>query len=96
MQFYLTFINLCFYEINMYFDIEPKSKKEDFFNYEYEYKEVKKALERREKIIAVVGVRRAGKTSLLNLIYNEIESQKLWIDGRIVTKPKKRDFCCCL
>jgi len=76
----------------MYFDIEPKSKKEDFFNYEQEYKEVKKALERIEKIIAVVGVRRVGKTSLLNLIYNEIKSQKLWLDGRIVTKPKKEIF----
>ncbi|MEK6924251.1 MAG: ATP-binding protein [Candidatus Micrarchaeota archaeon] len=76
----------------MYFEIEPKGRKEDFFNYDYEYGQVKKALERKEKIIAVVGVRRVGKTSLLNLIYNETSSLKLWLDGRIVTAPKKEVF----
>lgn len=76
----------------MYFEIEPKSKKQDFFNYDYEYGQVKKALERKEKIIAVVGVRRVGKTSLLNLIYNETKELKLWLDGRIVTNPKKEIF----
>lgn len=76
----------------MYFEIEPKSKKEDFFNYNYEYEQVKKALQRREKLIAVVGVRRVGKTSLLNVIYHETKSLKLWLDGRIVTDPKKELF----
>lgn len=76
----------------MYFEIEPKGRKEDFFNYDYEYGQVKKALERGERIIAVVGVRRVGKTSLLNLIYNETSSIKLWLDGRIVTNPKKDIF----
>ena len=28
----------------MYFITEPKSRKEDFFNYEYEYNEIKKAI----------------------------------------------------
>ncbi|MEM4707580.1 MAG: ATP-binding protein, partial [Candidatus Anstonellales archaeon] len=37
----------------------------------------------------VVGVRRVGKTSLLNVIYNESKNLKLWIDGRIVKNPKK-------
>lgn len=76
----------------MYFEIEPKSRKQDFFNYDYEYDQVKKALQRREKIIAVVGVRRVGKTSLLNLIYNETKCLKLWLDGRIVSEPKKELF----
>ena len=76
----------------MYFEIEPKSNKQDFFNYDYEYGQVKKALERKEKIIAVVGVRRVGKTSLLNLIYNETKGLKLWLDGRIVADPKKEVF----
>ncbi len=76
----------------MYFEIEPKGRKKDFFNYDYEYGQVKKALQRKEKIIAVVGVRRVGKTSLLNLVYNETASLKLWLDGRIVTDPKKEIF----
>lgn len=76
----------------MYFEIEPKSRKQDFFNYDYEYNQVKKALQCKEKIIVVVGVRRVGKTSLLNIIYNETKSLKLWLDGRIVIDPKKELF----
>ncbi|MFH1094678.1 MAG: ATP-binding protein [Candidatus Micrarchaeota archaeon] len=76
----------------MYFEIEPKSKKADFFNHDYEYEQLKKALERKEKIIAVVGVRRVGKTSLLNVVYHETKTLKLWLDGRIVTSPKKEIF----
>jgi hypothetical protein len=76
----------------MYFEIEPKSKKADFFNYDNQYTQLKKALEHNEKIIAVIGVRRVGKTSLLNVIYNETKTLKLWLDGRIVTSPKKEIF----
>lgn len=76
----------------MYFEIEPKGRKADFFNYDSEYRQVKNALQRNEKIIAVVGVRRVGKTSLLNLVYNETKNLKLWLDGRIVTDPKKEIF----
>lgn len=76
----------------MYFEIEPKSKKVDFFGYDYEYEQVKKALQRKEKITVVVGVRRVGKTSLLNVLYNESKTLKLWLDGRIVTDPKKELF----
>lgn len=76
----------------MYFDIQPKSKREDFFNYAYEYEQIKKAIHRKDKIIAIVGVRRVGKTSLLNVIYNEIKLLKIWLDGRIVSNPKKEIF----
>lgn len=76
----------------MYFEIEPKGRKEDFFNYDYEYGQLKDALRRKEKIIAIVGVRRVGKTSLLNIAYNETRNLKLWLDGRIVTDPKKEIF----
>lgn len=76
----------------VYFDTEPKSRKEDFFNYDYEYEQVKKAIQRGNKIIAVLGVRRVGKTSLLNVVYNEIKNLKVWIDGRIVSDPKKEVF----
>ena len=76
----------------MYFTTLPKEKKEDFFNYNYEYDELKKALDRRDRIMAVLGVRRVGKTSLLNIIYNEVSGLKLWIDGRIVSNPKKELF----
>ncbi len=76
----------------MYFSTEPKSRRQDFFNYSHEYGQVKKALELRNKIIAVLGVRRVGKTSLLNIVYNETKGLKTWVDGRIVTNPKKEIF----
>ena len=76
----------------MYFEIEPKARKEDFFNYDYEYRQLKDGLKRKEKVIAIVGVRRVGKTSLLNVVYNETRNLKLWLDGRIVSEPKKEIF----
>ncbi len=76
----------------MYFNPEPKSKKEDFFNYGHEYEQVKKALQREDKIIGVIGPRRVGKTSLLNVIYNETKGLKVWLDGRIVSEPKREIF----
>ena len=76
----------------MYFTTEPKSNKEDFFNYEYEYNELKKAIARKEKIISVLGVRRVGKTSLLNILYHETKELKVWLDGRILSNPKKEVF----
>ncbi|MBI5046167.1 ATP-binding protein [Candidatus Micrarchaeota archaeon] len=76
----------------MYFDTEPKMSKGDFFNYENEYGELIKALNRKDRTIFIVGVRRVGKTSLLNIVYNESKSLKIWIDGRIVSEPKKEIF----
>jgi len=73
----------------MYFDLTPKSKREDFFNYSHEYEELKKAIERKDKIVALIGVRRVGKTSLMKVVYNELKMPKLWIDGRLVESPKK-------
>lgn len=76
----------------MYFEVEPKGRKEDFFNYGDDYGQVKAALQRKEKLTVVVGVRRVGKTSLLNVVYNETKGLKLWLDGRIITDPKKELF----
>ncbi len=76
----------------MYFDPEPKSNKKDFFNYGYEYALIKKSLHGKSKIIAVIGVRRVGKTSLLNVVYHETTTLKVWLDGRIVSDPKKEIF----
>lgn len=76
----------------MYFDTEPKSSKHDFFNYEHEYEELNRALSRKDRVIFIIGVRRVGKTSLMNIVYNESRSLKIWIDGRIVSEPKKEIF----
>jgi len=73
----------------MYFDLAPKAKKEDFFNYDYQYSELKKAIAGKNPIIAVLGARRVGKTSLMNIIFNETTGPKLWLDGRALPDPKK-------
>lgn len=65
----------------MLFDLNIKTKKEDFFNYEEEYTKVKANLFS-EKIITVAGLRRVGKSSLMSVIYHELDSPKIWIDGR--------------
>jgi AAA+ ATPase superfamily predicted ATPase len=68
----------------MYFETEPKSRKKDLFNYEEEYSKLKKAIECGDRIIALKGIRRIGKTSLLKVMYSEIKTPKIFIDGRIV------------
>ncbi len=75
----------------MYFTLEPKSKKEDFFNYEHEYRKLVSALQN-ERLIFVLGVRRTGKTSLMNVVYNQLRGIKVWLDGRIIRDPKKEIF----
>ena len=68
----------------MYFSIGPKESLKDFFNYREEYRRVKAALKRGERIIAIHGVRRVGKTSLMNILFNEIKGINIWADGRII------------
>lgn len=68
----------------MYFDPEPKTERRDLFNYEEEYGKLKAALKRGDRIIALKGVRRVGKTSLLNVVYGEVGGPKLFLDGRVI------------
>ena len=75
----------------MYFDPEPKDKKEDLYNFEEEYEELYNAIKRKERIIVIKGVRRTGKTSLMKVVYNELKYPKTFIDGRIVP-PKQKDI----
>ncbi len=76
----------------MYFDIRPKENKEEFFNYNYEYNLIKRALEREVPITFILGVRRVGKTSLMSVLFHELKGLKVWIDGRILKDPKRDIF----
>lgn len=76
----------------MYFDPEPKSKREDLYNFEKEYDELRNAIKRNERIIVIKGVRRTGKTSLMKVVYNELENPKTFIDGRIIPPKQKEIF----
>lgn len=67
----------------MYFTIKPKTKKEDLFNFEEEYLELKNEIIRNSnRIIVVSGLRRTGKTSLMNVVYNEMNLPKVYMDSR--------------
>lgn len=69
----------------MYFNPQVKEKKEDFFNYEVLREELKKAIESRIiPLIAVYGLRRTGKTSLIRVVLNSLKRRYVWIDGRDV------------
>ena len=47
---------------------------------------MKLALKRGDKLVAIIGVRRVGKTSLMNILFNELKGINIWADGRIISK----------
>ena len=54
----------------MLFDPEPKKRKKDFDNREPELRELLKSIEK-EKLVVIQGIRRLGKSSLLNVALTE-------------------------
>ena len=65
----------------MLFDIRPKKRKEDLFGREKELEELMSSV---EPIVLVYGIRRIGKTSLLNVFCNEIK-RCVFVDARWVS-----------
>lgn len=67
----------------MLFDVLPKEKKEDLFNYKKEYNRLVKGIkDKYTPLIVITGLRRTGKTSMMKVVYNEIKTRKVYIDGR--------------
>jgi len=66
----------------MYFDIGPKEKRKDMYNFKKEYQEFKSALFSHNKLIVLRGLRRTGKTTFMNVAYNELKAPKIYIDAR--------------
>ena len=73
----------------MLFDVEPKKRLCDFFAHRTEYEQLVNAIKRKDKITAIRGVRRIGKTSLMFIVYNEIMEPKIFIDGRMTKNAKE-------
>lgn len=65
-----------------YFDPEPKSEKGDLFDREKELEEMVKLLKLRERLIIVYGIRRIGKTSIVNVALRESGLPFLIVDVR--------------
>ena len=67
----------------MLFDPEPKKKRRDFYNREAELRELLASVEK-EKLVVVQGIRRVGKSSLLNIALAESKSPHIKLDLREV------------
>jgi len=82
----------------MYFDLAPKSKRSDLYDFDDQFDELMGILqEKREAapIIVIKGKRRTGKTSLIKTTLNESNLPYLFIDGgAFADMPviKKRDL----
>lgn len=75
----------------MYFNPQVKENKADFFNFEMLQRELRDALENRlTPLVAVYGLRRTGKTSLIKVVLNSLRKKYTWIDSRDISS--KEDF----
>lgn len=70
----------------MYFNPQVKSCKDDFFNFEVLQEELKKAIhDKAIPLIAVYGLRRTGKTSLIRVVLHSLGKKHVWIDSRDIS-----------
>jgi len=66
----------------MLFSPYPKTKREELFDRENELKEIEDAVKRGERLILLLGLRRLGKSSLLNVALNELPNPSIKVDVR--------------
>lgn len=70
----------------MYFNPQVKDNRGDFFNFEVIQEELKKAIhDKLVPLIAVYGLRRTGKTSLIRVVLNSLKKKYIWIDSRDIS-----------
>ena len=67
----------------MLFDPNPKTRRRDLFDRERELEELEKSLESKIKLTVLLGIRRIGKTSLLNVAVKELGKPCIKIDAGI-------------
>ena len=77
----------------MYFDISPKAKREDLFGMDYHLDMLKRyMMDESVRLIVIKGLRRTGKTSLLNVALNEIPLPTVKIDVRESPFYDRKEF----
>jgi len=77
----------------MYFDIKPKTKREDLFGVDYALRSLIGYLsDNTTRMIVIKGLRRMGKTSLLNVALNESKVDSVKIDVRESPYYDKKEF----
>jgi AAA+ ATPase superfamily predicted ATPase len=77
----------------VYFSLEVKTKKEEFFNMESELETLKKEiLDQNTRMIVIKGLRRTGKSSLMRVALNETKVPHIFIDLRLSTPFTPENF----
>lgn len=77
----------------MLFDLKPKEKLKDFFNYREELNSLINHLnDNTTRLIVLRGLRRTGKSSLLRVALSETKLKHLLVDARELTSLSRRSF----
>ncbi len=76
----------------MYFDERPKSRREDLYDRERELEEMLASIESRKPLVVLKGIRRLGKTSLLQVALSEAKVSHVIVDLRGVNPNSRRDL----
>jgi len=64
------------------FSVRPKEKREELYDFDKELEELKESI-KRNPITVLVGTRRTGRTSLLNVALNELGNPYIYLDLRM-------------
>ena len=75
----------------MLFDLEPKSRREDLYDFETELRSLISGIAN-DKIIVVKGLRRTGKSSLMRVALNEAGYPYVYLDVRFAGRPRQSDL----
>lgn len=75
----------------MLFDLEPKSRREDLYDFETELRDLINGIIN-DKVIVVRGLRRTGKTSLMRVALNEVGYPYVYLDVRFAGRPRQIDL----
>ena len=77
----------------MYFSLEVKTKREDFFDMDEEFNTLRsELLDPYTRMVVIKGLRRTGKSSLLHVALNETGLPHILIDLRLAAPPTPETF----
>lgn len=77
----------------MLFDVTPKEKLSDFFDYRVELDELIQWIkDKQTKMIVIRGLRRTGKSSLVRVALSEAKVKNIFIDARELTAFSRKSF----
>jgi len=79
--------------VSMLFDLKPKEKIKDFFNYKEELGAFVGCLTNKStRMVVIRGLRRTGKSSLLKVGLNKCGVKFVMVDARELSSPSRRSF----